>query len=226
MKKKILLLLTIFSLILTSSCRHNSDTFFSEGVIEYSATAVDQGNSMASLAPTKMSVEFKNNKCCAEFSAGMGLFKMSLISDPKLLTVTRLVKLMNKDFYHIYDSTEVKKEMSKLPQITISETNETKMIAGYKCKKAMVSFVDKKHPDFAIYYTDGIDIVKPNWNNPFHQIDGVLMEYQLESYGLELKFTATSVTKKDIDDNDFEIPKEYVSKSATEMDAFFKSMEE
>ena len=226
MKKNILLFLAVFSTIILSSCHHDSATFFSEGVIEYSATVVDKSNSMASLAPSKMTVEFKDNKSCAQLSAGMGLFKMSIISNPQELTVTRLVKLMNKDFAHIYDSVEVKNEMSKMPPISITETTETKMIAGYKCKKAIVSFLDKKHPDFAIYYTNGINIVKPNWCNPFHQIDGVLMEYQIENYGLELRFTATSVTKKEIADTDFERPKGEEIKSAKEMDEFFKSIQD
>ncbi|MEO6883879.1 MAG: hypothetical protein ABI199_07625 [Bacteroidia bacterium] len=225
MKKKVLFSLAISFLIILSSCRHSNDTFFSEGVIEYAATPVDQNNSMASLAPNKMTVEFKNNKSCAELSAGMGLFKMSIISDPKTMSVINLVKLVTKQFVHVSDSVEIKTEMGKSPQFIITETNETKLIAGYKCKRAIVSFADKKQPDFVVYYTNDIDIVKPNWDNPFHEIDGVLMEYQLKRYGLELKFTATSVTKKDIDDKDFEIPKGYKTMSAKEMDQLFQSLQ-
>ncbi|HXC03192.1 MAG TPA: hypothetical protein VNZ86_00495, partial [Bacteroidia bacterium] len=61
----------------------------------------------------------------------------------------------------------------------------------------------------------------PNWSNPYHEIDGVLMEYQLKRYGLELRFNAVSVSKASIDESIFTLPSEYKLISRAEMASKF-----
>ena len=48
-------------------------------------------------------------------------------------------------------------------------------------------------------------------------IEGVLMECQMKKFGLEMKLTAKSVTKEDIDDATFELPQAYKPVTRKEM---------
>jgi GLPGLI family protein len=196
----------------------------SEGVIEFEAVAIDPNNPMADLAPSKMVEKFKNHKIVYEMSAGMGLMNMSVISDYNAKTVTELIKLLNKKYASITDADDIKKELAN-SKIKIQKTNETKFIAGYRCKKAIVSFEDDSHPKFDVYYTDEIDVEKPNWNNGFGEIDGVLMEYQVKRHGLELRFTARKVSQSNIEDIDFETPGDYKIISQKELEDLFAGMQ-
>ncbi len=197
---------------------------FSEGTIEYSAVAVDQANPMATLAPSKMTVKFKNNKSVAEMSAGMGLFTTSFISDPDAKTLTQLVKLLNKKLSLVQNEADIKKENDAYPA-DITLLKETKMIAGYKCNMAHVKLKDDTGTDFDIFYTKELGINNPNFANPFHAIDGVLMEYQMKKFGLEMKFTAKSVKKENVEDASFERPAEYKAVSQAEMNTLFESIQ-
>ena len=70
-----LILIVVLLLLLWKFCGHcknDNGKAVAEGVIEYSAVAIDQANPMANMAPSKMTVRFKNNKSIAEMSAGMG----------------------------------------------------------------------------------------------------------------------------------------------------------
>ena len=207
-----------FGIILLNSCSNDTSKGLSEGVIEYEAAAVDPSNSLASFAPNKMTVKFKNDVAKVELSAVMGLFSTTFISNPHDKTLTQLTKLLNKKYAHISDVSEIEKDNELTKDMVIEETNETKVIAGYTCKKAIAKFKDNKKPDFTIYYTDEIKINDPNWINPFYKINGVLMEYQMEKLGLELRFTAKSVKKSELDDDDFDRPKEYQIISREEME--------
>jgi GLPGLI family protein len=178
---------------------------------------------MASLAPNKMIVKFKDNYSEAEMSAGMGLFATSFISDPTKKQFIHLVKLMNQKFAMVIaGDAAIKSEVDGDPKPTVEKRPDTKIIAGYTCHHAHVTYTDKSMTAFDIWYTNEINIKDPNWSNPYHELDGVLMEYQLKRYGLELRFTCTSVAKANVDESVFTLPSDYKIITRQEMDKKFE----
>ncbi|MBI2270212.1 MAG: hypothetical protein HYU69_07625 [Bacteroidetes bacterium] len=214
----------LFMLTIMACGRGSNGKVVSEGVIEFEASAVDPNNPMADLAPNKMVVKFKDHKSIAEMSAGMGLLTMSFVSDYNNKTVTQLVKLLNKKYASVSNADDVQREISN-SKLRIQKTNETKLIAGYRCKKATISYEDNSRPPFDVYYTEEIELEKPNWGNEYNEIDGVLMEYQLKRYNLELRFTARRVAKSAVEDSDFETPGDYKLISQKELDDLFVGMQ-
>ena len=225
MKKRLSVgLLGFLYIFFWTGCKPTDEKFISEGTIEYAASVMDQSNPMASMAPSKMTVKFKNNLSSAEMSAGMGLFSTSFIADPQKKSLIQLVKLLNKKFSMVLNETDLKKE-NELFNLEIIPSKETKMIAGYKCEKATVHYKTGNFPDFAIYYTRDLNIKNSNFANPFYMIDGVLMEYQMTKFGLEMKFTATCVKKDDIDDSVFQLPSDYKQISKDEMNTMLLGLQ-
>ncbi|MBN8704096.1 MAG: hypothetical protein J0M08_13590 [Bacteroidetes bacterium] len=196
-----------------------------EGTIEYDARPIDVNNPLAAYSPTKMIFKFKDSKCKGELSAGMGMLNMAFISNPQKKTFTQQVRIVNQKYYHIYDTIALKKENKAFPKFTLKPSNETKIIAGFKCKKTTIVFEDPKNQSFDIYYTNDIDIEAPNWSSPFKDIEGVLMEYQIVRYGFELRFTAKTVTQNSIKDDQFEISKDYKKVTDQYLTDLFKSFQ-
>jgi len=157
-------------------------------------------------------------------SAGMGLFSTSFISDPDSKSLMQLVKLLNKKFLLVQDATSVKKENDTYP-VQVTPESGTKVIAGYKCQKAHVKVMDDNASEFDIYYTKDLNIKNPNFANPYYAVDGVLMEYQLKKFGLEMKFTAKSVKNEEVDDDAFEAPADYKPISEREMNELFLGLQ-
>jgi len=225
MKNRFIQFISVFLLLFVfGSCGDSIGKAADEGSIEYSASVVDQNNSFATLAPSKMIIKFKNNKSCAEMSAGMGLFSTSFISDPEKKTLTQLVKLLNKKISLVQNATYIAKENDTY-KFQITPLKETKMILGYLCQKAHVKIDDDFQTEFDVFYTSELKINEPNFANPFCSIHGVLMEYQMKKFGLEMKFIAKSVKKEAIDDATFELPSDYKPVSAEEMNSLFKSLQ-
>ncbi len=205
------------SAILINSCSEGIFTqHLKEGIIEYKAEPVNAKESMAMWAPDNMEVKFKDNLWTANLEAGMGAMRMDFISDPNKKQFISLVSFLGK-FYSIMEGTELDTTNKYLPDYDVAYPGEKKLIAGYDCEKAVLNFKDGS-PSIEVWFTKDIAITDPNWANCYYKIDGVLMDYNLRKFGLELHFTATSVSEAQIDPSVFEIPADYKQKPNSELE--------
>lgn len=226
--KKVLASGIVFALawFALSGCKHSLfNSRLSEGTIEYKIVVLDSNNPMAKFAPDKMVIKFKNNLSYAQVIAGMGLFETDFINDEPDKKIVQMVRLLNKKVYYTADTSSVNEELSRTPKLIITPSNETKVIAGYKCKTANVTYGDGKLPPFKIYYTDDIELENPNWATPFKDIQGVLMGYCINRYGFYMQFTASKVEPESIDDDIFKVPAEYRKITKRQIDELYKSFQ-
>jgi hypothetical protein len=197
----------------------------SEGKIEYKIVVLDSNNPMARFAPDKMTIKFKNNLSFAQVIAGMGLFETDFVNDEPRQRIIQMVRLLNKKMYYIEDTAAANKDIKQTPAVTVTPTNDTKIIAGYKCKRVKISYKDDKLPSCDFYYTDDIELDNTNWATPYKEIKGVLMAYRIVKYGFYMEFTATRVEPDKIDDKTFNIPSEYKRATKEQMDQIYKSFQ-
>ena len=175
----------------------------SEGVIEYNITypKLDPNNMMVSGLPNKAYLRFKNNNTVNDMSGMMGLISITYIAKQDK-SVAQTLTLINKkyvsdisadDLTHLNDS-----YLDKIVQ-----GKNTQNIAGFNCKEAIVSL--KNGETIHVYYTNDIGITDPNWSNPYSKIDGVLMEFEMERYGVAMHLKAMTVVAQKIEDNAFDV---------------------
>jgi len=111
-------------------------------------------------------------------------------------------------------------------RIWIEYTDEVKEIAGLLCKKAIVT-LPGQNDTFSIYYTDEISISKPNSTNPYNQIDGVLMEFQLKLAYLKMQFTAEKfVPSQNNKTREFKVPDNCLEVNREQMTYIIKRLME
>ena len=228
MKKRLLFILVVFANLVWLGCgspEKKNDDRVAEGVINYDAEPVDSSSPMAEMAPNKMTVKFKNNKTVVQMSAGMGFVTMAFISDTESKTFTQMLKLTGTSWKVVTQNEEELKKENELFNLEVIPTNQTKMIAGYNCKKARVHYKGGELTDYDIYYTTDLNIKNSNFANPYYKLDGVLMEYRVKKAGLEMQFVATSVTKEPVEDSAFEIPLDHKVVSLEEMNDLFLSLQ-
>ncbi len=215
-----LLGLFIFIIFSFNGCKGVFNSKSSEGVIHYELVYLqsEDENPIISLLPTEMDVEFKDDNTHQKVEGWMGIFYMGGIYNAKTNRKTALLKIMGQKYQHFEDGNkQVDFGFDPYEGMKLKETNEEKVVAGIKCKKVHVSFPDKDE-DFDIYYTNDIEMTNPNWNNPFHSIKGVLLEYQIKMFGIKTRITAKSVEYIEIPDEDFAIPDGFKEVSREEME--------
>jgi GLPGLI family protein len=220
--KRILFLYILLGFI-AGSCKYANPKFINEGEIEYDAKVVNENHPMAGLMPGSMTVKFRKDMFAAEMSV-MGVFNTSFITDPQKKTLTTLVRMFDVKQACIDDEKALKTE-SDAYKINFEETKETKEIAGYKCKKVIATMDDDPSIKFDVFYTEELNVTTPNFSTPYSSIKGMLMQYRLQKFGIEMEFTAKSVKKEEIPNESFELPAYYKVISKKEMDDYFKSIQ-
>ncbi len=177
----------------------------SEGVIEYDITypKLDPKSMMVSGMPNQAFLRFKNNNMSNDMSGMMGLISITFISNHSTKSVEQRLTLINKK----YSSTINKEDLSRLNDSYVSSFEKgstVQQIAGFQCKEAKVKLLDGE--EIKVFYTNDIGIENPNWSNPYNKIDGVLMDFQMERYGVVMHLRAKSVVAQKIEDEAFHLP--------------------
>jgi len=217
MKKMVLSLLVAASLVTFSFTVPPSEF---EGKINYSIS-VDMANmppeAQAMFSGSELDVYIKGTKSRSDVS--MGFQKTSTISDVKSGTSVMLMDVMGNKYKIISDP----KKDEKKTDISVKYLDETKEIAGYKCKKAEITYKDKSGAGemvSTIYYTEEISNYMGNdsRSSQFKDIKGMPLEYEMKAdRGLKMKMTAKSVSKEKVPDSQFDIPADYKETTVEDM---------
>ena len=193
--------------VFLGACSSIFDPRVSEGIIEYEITypGLEGDDFFMNLLPDKMVMKFKDNEFNSEISTAMGAFQTNLISNSNTYTFTNAVNLFNKRYQATVDKSSIAKVNKGFENASVIFLDDTKKIAGFNCKKALVIFGDVSGSDHYVYYTEEIKYTDPNWSTPFRDIPGVLMEYGIERYDIPMYFKAVKFEKAKLTKKDFEV---------------------
>jgi hypothetical protein len=200
---KFILILSL-PLLLTHCGSEERETRDEEGIIEFSANAVDEKHPLFGLAPNSATLKYKKEKFALEMSS-MGMFNTTIIGDTKTKTVTQTVKFLDIKQACIENEKDIIADNLNFP-IKIEETKETKEIIGLISHKIKVTMANNPNVTFDAWYTKELGMPDCNSLNPYAMIKGVLLDYRVKKMGLEMHFVARSMKKVEVPENTFEIP--------------------
>jgi len=183
----------------------------SQGVIHYNISYIN--NKLIKFPtytlPKSMNLKFKNHMSKNTIEGFMGLFSISYITNTKKSTNITILKVMESKYYYVGEKHEIPCSFDDLAGKILTPVNEPKEIAGLKCNKMVVSFTDTKRDTFSVYYTNDISVRHPNRVNPYKEIEGVMMQFDVKLSYVEMRFLANKVKFEPIDDSEFEVPQGY-----------------
>lgn len=191
-----------------------------QGIIEYEVTypALDSNDIMLEMLPDKMIMKFKDKKFVSNMSAGAGLIEMGVMINGEDRTMFNLVKIFGDRYVLKLKGNDVKEMTDVFPPFQLKELKEDMVIADAQCKKVLLDFGISKSESFIFYYTDEIKVENPNWYTPYNEIEGVLLDYRIENYSMNMRLKAVKITPQEIDDKEFELDDRYQELSKEEFD--------
>jgi len=194
-----------------------------EGVITYKISYPDSKFTEAQLNmfPKVMTVSIKGSKALTEMNTGAG--NQIVILDYVSKTKVALINMMGQKYAIKQTAQDIEKENAGQPKGTVNVTNETKNIAGYTCKKAIVtSDEDGVKSTFEVWFTDELGGKDANFDDPLYKdINGVMLEFIIKNPQFSMKLSTTSVEKKAVSAKDFEIPADYTLTTKEELKSKF-----
>jgi len=202
MKNSIQVALVILMALLPLSTRAQKSLNEGKIIFDISFTEEDMDPQMKAMMPTESTVYFKGGKSCTELSMAMGMSSAS-IYDAKTGQITALTDFMGNKTYMTMDAS---KESAKQGKPSVEQTSETKTIAGYVCKKAIIKSTDGS--SMVVYHTDKISAGMAEMAGA-KDLGGYPMEYTIEQMGFKMTFTAKTVTAEKVSDDKFKVPAGY-----------------
>jgi hypothetical protein len=146
---------------------------------------------------------FKDKKSRTDMDLGM--MKMSSINTGD--KTYSLMEYMGNKFKIPMTNEDIQKTKMNENDYEVDYTNDTKQIAGYTCKRAIIKTKDKDV--FNIWYCSDLQL------NACDQIQytkfkgGCPMEFDMTRNGMKMKATATKVDLSTVSDSQFIIPDGY-----------------
>lgn len=180
-----------------------------EGTINFSLEYQDLPAEMAAMEamlPDEMTTMIKGDKTRLEQSLGMGMSQVT-ISDMKKGSGVLLMNMMGKKMAMEVSKEELEKldkknARDKKPDFKYVDGEKT--IAGYKCKKAMVSIDGSAALE--VYYTEDLPAAA---SKQYEGLKGFPLEYTISQGPMKIKATATKVSQEKLNSSLFEIPDGY-----------------
>jgi GLPGLI family protein len=205
---------------LTPAFAQKGKAFEGKIVYEINFPGMELDAASAAMLPKEMTMYIKNGKVRNEMSMGMGM-TTSTISDSKTKSAITLMDIMGSKYAIKTTEAELKKDQPK-EDPTVKITEETKKIAGYDCKKAIVTMGDKEKSTINIYFTPEIGSKDMNWSKPeFKGIDGFPMEFEMKQNGMNMHMIAKSVSTETITESKFVVPADYKETTQEELQKMF-----
>jgi GLPGLI family protein len=221
---KYLILILLATIIV--DCKRKKEPGLKEGRIEFKITYEQEeiGGYSASLLPSKMTMEFRDNKVKNTIQGGMGFFNLVNVSDLNNYQFFTYLKFIDKRYIFKGDVNEPPCCFGLMDGMNIEFTRQTKEIIGFDCKKAIASFPDGAIESFDIWYTDELQLEKPNGNSPFQKIPGVLLEFNTIMGNANMHMVARSCDVTRIPARIFDLPKNYTQVSKLEMETILNAL--
>lgn len=170
----------------------------------------------AAQQPKLLTISILGNKQKLSMAAGPVTF--DVISDGDKKETITLIDMMGQKKYYKSNEAEITEEYSKNGVPVIRYLEETKVIAGYTCKKAeyVAKDEDGNESTTVIYYTEELGSEALNFGTNLQGLKGFPLEYVVTQKEIITTFSASEVKKGKVKDTDFMIPSDYTEFTAEE----------
>lgn len=213
MKTALRIILTAATILFFSANTNAQKKKIFQGTITYNITYPDANLTPAMKAqlPTTQDVTVKDCKTKTEMITGA--VTQASITDGTAKTETILIDYMGTKYALKLTSAEITESLAKATMPVVTTTTDTKVIAGYTCKKAILTSTEEDGTitNDTIFYSDEIGCSDLNFSTQFKDIPGAVLEYSVyvDQINANMKYIAKEVKKTKISDNIFLIPSDY-----------------
>ena len=198
------LIFSFFTLFLCTAA--SSQKKVAELTLVYDA-AISTGDNQPKLADAfdgaTTTVYIKGTLSRSEMTSALASF--TSIHDAKTGTAVVLQEISGQKLLIRMTADNWKDKNKRYEGISFTNTNETKIIAGYKCIKATAAMKDGAA--FTVYYTKDIIPENSEYDVQFKNLEGLPLEYELTQGALKIKYTVSKINMNPVPASKFDIPK-------------------
>jgi len=211
MKIKLLTVAASIALLATSVAA-NAQKVYKEGVINYSV--------VSKRGPAETKLYFKADSNIAVTQSGPAKISILSIGDGDYLCVMVDVPVMGKKVAAVATPAEMEEGKSALPELTFTQTTETKQIAGLNCKK-VVAKNPKDGSTFDVWITNEISTPLTGLTALYGKVGGFPVMFTTYQQGAAVTVTYKSISEEKVPAKVFKVPEDYQKISLGDLATLF-----
>ena len=204
--------ITLLLLFFISSITLTSQNLFT-GRIVYELNYLGSTIDLATLEilPREVNITAKREMVRTEMESGE--LTQIKIADSESGTISTVLEVL-REKYVIHKSREaIRQNIQELGDPKITFTDETKEILGYNCKKAEAVMYDHLGQEsiVEIYYTEEIPGKPFNFDLPYKEIPGLMLQYEIRVGNINMRYEAKSIRSRAgifIGSRNFRVPRD------------------
>ncbi|MFA4851622.1 MAG: hypothetical protein WC868_05610 [Bacteroidales bacterium] len=196
-----------------------------QGTITYNISYKGENLTPAQKAQLPASVVETIKDCKTKTETAAGILTITSITDGTAKSATMLIDIGDNKFALKQTEADINKKQADEPKLTVNITQETKVISGFTCKKAIVTTTleDGTVNNDTLYFTEELGCKDINFSSGYKDIPGKILQYTV--YNTEMQFstfyTVKEIKKSKISDNIFLIPIDYKETTEEELNKMF-----
>jgi GLPGLI family protein len=196
-------IVTLFSLLIFVFTTAKSQRIIAECTVTYGISTTDTSKEFTeSLKASTKTVFIKANDSRTDLVSPA--FTQSTFFNKTTGNAVILREFGNNKLMTKLDSTQWRDMNKKFNNASVSFTNESKIILGYECKKAIIKLTDEN--SFTLYYATAIVASVKEFEYQFKNVPGFVLEYEENQSGKKITYRATKVNLSPVVASKFEIP--------------------
>ncbi|MBW6478950.1 MAG: DUF4412 domain-containing protein [Bacteroidales bacterium] len=212
MRKYLSGVVLLATIMLISEFAYAQNSF--RGRITYNITYPGSNIDLAELQelPDKAVITTRNDQVRTELSGENAGLSQVKISDGNTGEVSTMLEIMNEKYVITRSTPEIQTALRNMPQPEFEYTGQTREILGYTCNHAIARIVDENGDIFEsdIWYTEEITGNAFNFDSPYNEISGLMLEYEMRVGPLNIRYEASSVRRRMfVGGRNFTVPRDY-----------------
>jgi GLPGLI family protein len=172
--------------------------------------------------PVRVNVLTKNNQVRTEMSGqNASLFQVK-VSNGESRQIATMLEILREKYVLKRNFQEIQNTLKSMPQVELVQTNESKVILNYNCRKVIARITDASGTEYEsiIYYAPDIPGQAFNFDSPYFEIPGLMLEYEIRVGPLNIKYEVQSIKKRMfVSNRNFSIPKDFQETNYDELRA-------
>lgn len=196
-----------------------------EGVILYEVSfPFLEDNILKNVFPDEMKLYYKEGMVRAELRSLGGIVTTGFVANENERVLKQLLKNYQDHLMVVLNEQQTNNTIQDQPAIKLVTTDEQVEVAGYLCQVTIAEFMNDSMPPVRLLHTNQLEIENPNWFNQYREIDGVLLGYELEQFGMRMKLHARKVLQQEVDPMHFQVDADYREVSISEFRETFSGL--
>lgn len=219
-----LLVLVILIFSVTGCLKEKKPEIVGAEIIEYKVEYMEKvaGSVPTNILPRKMTLVFADDKAMNNIEGFFGQFSLTYIADLKDRTVTSLLKVFDKKYYHEGKEDEPPVGIALMNGMELVKTENHEEMINFNAEQYILHLPNGHSYD--IWGTTDIKIKDPNINTPYKDLDHVLLQFYTELSVLKMLVKAQKHESRALSYEIFTVPDDYEEISRENMNKILEEL--